>query len=142
MHDNQKSGKLTPHEALIHIMVTMAAVDRSLSDSELELIGYITTHLPVFNDFDRENLVPIAEDCGDALGHKDGLVTTLAHIASALPERLYETAYALAVEVAAADLKICDEELRLLELLRDVFKLDDLTCAAIERGARARYATL
>ena len=137
-----KSGQLTPHEALIHVMVTMAAVDRDLSDNELELIGYLTTHLPVFKGFDREQLVPVAENCGDVLSHENGLENTLRHVKAALPERLYETAYALAVEVAAADLKICPEELRLLEMLRDRFGLDDLVCAAIERSARARYRLL
>jgi hypothetical protein len=63
-------------------------------------------------------------------------------IASALPKKLYETAYALAVEVAAADLKVPDEEIRLLELLRDALNLDKLVTAAIERSARARHQTL
>jgi hypothetical protein len=60
-------------------------------------------------------------------------------IAAALPERLYETAYALAVEVAAADLFVEQEELRFLQILRDRLNLDQLTSAAIERAARARY---
>ena len=59
----------------------------------------------------------------------------------ALPHNLYDTAYALAVEIAAADLHVEQEELRLLQLLRDRLGLDKLTCAAIERGAMARYRT-
>ena len=58
-----------------------------------------------------------------------------------LPEGLYDTAYSLAVEVAAADLHVEQEELRLLQILRDRLGLDKLTCAAIERGAMARYRT-
>jgi hypothetical protein len=56
-----------------------------------------------------------------------------------LPEKLYETAYALAVEVAAVDRIVRNEEIRFLELLRDKLRLDKLTIAAIERGARARH---
>ena len=66
----------------------------------------------------------------------------LQTIAGALPRKLHETAYALAVEVAAADLKVPDEEIRLLELLRDALHLDKLVTAAIERSARARHQTI
>ena len=68
--------------------------------------------------------------------------TTLTMIADALPSKLYDTAYALAVEVAAADLEVAQEELRFLQLLRDKLALDKLVVAAIERGARARLRTL
>ena len=63
-------------------------------------------------------------------------------IAAACADRLHETAYALAVEVAAADLHVEQEELRFLQMLRDRLDLDSLTVAAIERGARARYRRL
>jgi hypothetical protein len=63
-------------------------------------------------------------------------------IANTLVPRLYETAYALAVEVAAADLHVEQEELRFLQLLRDRLDLDKLTVAAIEHGARVRYRTM
>ena len=56
-----------------------------------------------------------------------------------IPYELHETAYALAVEIAAADLTVTPEELRLLDMLRDFLKVDKLAAAAIERGARARF---
>ena len=62
-------------------------------------------------------------------------------VGKALPKRLRETAYALAVEVAAADLDVRPEETRFLELLSDALELDALATTAIERGARARHAT-
>ena len=133
------SRKLNHHEALIYVMVTMAAVDRQITDEELAEIGRITSHLPVFRDFDNENLVPIAEDCGALLGQESGLDDLLKRVAQSLPPKLFETAYALAVEVAAVDLDIRQEELRFLELLRDQLDLDRLSTAAIERGARARH---
>ena len=136
------SRKLTHHEALIYVMVTMSAVDREVTDEELARIGYITSHLPVFRDFDNETLVQTAEDCGAMLGGPDGLNKMLKTVATSLPLRLHETAYALAVEVAAVDLEIKQEELRFLEMLRDEFSLDRLSTAAIERGARARHMTL
>jgi tellurite resistance protein len=134
--------KITPHEALIYVMITMSAADRQISDRELERIAEIVRHLPVFMGFDVNNLAKAAERCGDLLSDEEGLAVLLDQVSSALPKKLYETAYALAVEVAAADLKVPDEEIRLLELLRDELHLDKLVTAAIERSARARHQTI
>jgi tellurite resistance protein len=134
--------KVTPHEALIYIMITMSAADRQISDRELDRIAQIVRHLPVFMGYDVNNLATTAERCGDILGDEDGLEQLLETISGALPKKLHETAYALAVEVAAADLKVPDEEIRLLELLRDALHLDKLVTAAIERSARARHQTI
>ena len=134
--------KLTPHEALIYVMITMSAADRQISDRELDRIAQVVRQLPVFMGFDENNLAKTAERCGDMLSEEEGLEELLETIASALPKKLHETAYALAVEVAAADLKVPDEEIRLLELLRDALHLDKLVTAAIERSARARHQTL
>ncbi len=134
--------KITPHEALIYIMITMSAADRQVSDRELERIAEIVRHLPVFMGYDVENLAKVAERCGDLLSNEEGLDDMLEMVASALPKKLHETAYALAVEIAAADLRVPDEEIRLLELLRDALHLDKLVTTAIERSARARHQTL
>lgn len=133
---------VSPHSALIYVMVTMSAVDRTMTDAELRKIGSIVKTLPAFKGFDEEDLVQEAEACGRLLSEEDGLETVLDLIAQSLPKNRYDTAYALAVEVAAADLSVGQEELRLLQRLRDRLGLDKLTIAAIERGARARYATL
>lgn len=136
------SGNASPYSALIYVMVTVSAADSSMNDAELRKIGSIVETLPVFADFDPENLVREAEDCGAVLSKDGGLDKVLDMVAEALPGRLYDTAYALAVEVAAADLAVGQEELRFLQMLRDRLDLDKLTVAAIERSARARYARL
>lgn len=135
-------GPLPPHDALIYVMVTMSAADRDMTDRELMRIGHMVKNLPIFESFDIDQLVTISEACGDLLSHEDGLDRILNDVAKQLPKRLHETAYALAVEVAAADLQIKPEELRFLQMLRDTLHLDPLTCAAIERGAKARHTTL
>jgi tellurite resistance protein len=132
--------RLTHHAALIYVMVTMAAVDRSMTDHELKRIGQIVSYLPVFDDFDINLLVVTAEDCGKVLASADGLPRLLTLIADALPENLRETAYAVAVEIAAVDRNVGQEELRFLEMLGERLKLSKLVVAAIERGARARHA--
>jgi len=50
--------------------------------------------------------------------------------------------YALAVEVAAADLAVGKEELRFLAILRDTLGIAPLVTAALERSDIARYQTL
>ncbi len=133
---------ISHHDALIYAMVTMSAVDRTMTDAELARIGNIVNNLPVFDDFDADKLVRVAEDCGEILSAEGGLEEVLNLIARSMPEKLYETAYALAVEVAAADLAVGQEELRLLEMIQDRLGIDALTKAAIERGARARHSIL
>jgi tellurite resistance protein len=133
------TAKPSIQDVLIYAMVTISAVDRVISDAELAKIGNVVTQLPVFASYDQENLVKTAEACGNILGDEDGLDTILSQIESTLPEKLHETAYALAVEVAAVDRIVHNEEIRFLELLRDKLRLDKLTIAAIERGARARH---
>jgi tellurite resistance protein len=133
---------LNHHAALIYVMVTMSAVDRVMSDGELARIGEIVSNLPIFADFDQEKLVKAAEDCGEILSSDGGLDRVLHLIRGALPKKLHETAYAVALEVAAADREVREEEMRFLELLGDTLSLDKLTVAAIERGARARNMVL
>jgi tellurite resistance protein len=129
---------LDHHEALIYVMVAMAAVDRTMSDAEFARIGEIVSNLPVFDDFDTEKLVPIASQAGEFLGSDDGLRRVLVAVRAALPEQLRETAYAVALEVAAADLDVPDEETRLLQLIGEALSLDRLVMVALERGIRAR----
>ena len=127
------------HEGLIYIMVTMSAVDSSMDDAELERIGRLVRFLPVFEQFDENDTLSTARRCSTLLSEQDGLSLVLDIIKDSIPERLHDTAYSIAVEIASADHEIRNEEIRMLQLLRDRFDLDKLTCAAIERSAIARY---
>jgi len=121
-------------------MVLTSAADRDMTDAELGRIGEIVTGLPVFRDYDRQLLPSAAATCADLMSDEDGLENLLSQITEALTPRLRETAYALAIEVAAADGHASDEELRLLEMIRHHFEIDRLIAAGIERGARARFS--
>jgi tellurite resistance protein len=133
------TGTVTVHDALIFAMVMASAVDNAMDDQEMARIGHLVEHTPVFADFSSDNLVGVATRCAALLAGPEGLDIALETIRDALPERLYDTAYALAVEVAAVDHAVRPEEIRLLQLMRDRFGLDKLTCAAIERSAIARH---
>lgn len=126
-------------DALIYVMVITSAADSSMTDRELFSMGDVVKTLPIFREFDQERLVKVAQDCGEMLQNNNGLDDVLALVARSIPAKYRDTAYALAVEIAAADLDVKQEELRLLQMLRDRFGLDKLTVAAIERGALARY---
>ncbi|PWL18430.1 cytoplasmic protein [Falsochrobactrum shanghaiense] len=134
--------QISPQDALVYIMITVSAADTTMTDAELASIGNVVSRLPVFEGFDRERLPKLASDCYALLAYEDGLdqILDLAH--DALPEKLYNTAYALAVEIAAADLHVEQEELEFLQMMRDRWTLDELTVAAIERSARVRYRKL
>jgi len=133
---------LTPHAALIHALVIVSASDRNMADAELAAIGDMVKHLPVFRDYDQESLIADARACGRLVRQSDGFRKALEAIAEALPDRLRETCYALACDVAGAGGKVTPEEARVLELLRQHLKLDRLVSAAIERSARARNMVL
>jgi tellurite resistance protein len=133
---------LDHHTALIYAMVTVSAVDRVMTDAELARIGEIVSNLPIFADYDQEKLVKTAEACGEMLGGDGGLDRVLGLVRAALPRKLRETAYAVALEVAAADLHVRPEEARFIDMLRDNLELDRLTAVAIERGIRARNQVL
>jgi tellurite resistance protein len=133
---------LNHHSALVYVMVTVSAVDRAMTDDELHRIGEIVSNLPVFSDYDDNKLVKTAEACGEILSADGGLQQVLRLVRGTLPEKLRETAYAVALEVAAADRLVRPEEIRFLEMLGDTLELDRMTTAAIERGIRARNATL
>jgi len=130
------------HSALIYTMVLVSAADRNMTDSELKSMGEIVRYLPVFRDFDPDSLPRTAKACAELLGDDQGLDKALEIIVESVPERLRETAYAIACDVAAADGKATQEELRLLEMLRHRLQVGRLAAAAIERGARARHQTL
>ena len=130
------------HQALIYIMVTMSGVDGLIGEKELKRIGRIVEGLPVFKAFDSETLTRIAQECGEILQQeKGGLEAVLGLVRDALPPSLHDTGYALACEVAAADLMVWREEIRFLSMLRDALDLDKLITAAIERGVIARHRT-
>lgn len=132
----------TAHEALIYLMVITSASDRDMTDVELARIGEVVRTWPIFMDFDDQRLVKVAQDCEELLHQEPGLEGVLDLARRAIPERLHETAYAAAFEVASVDLEMRMEELRVLQRLRQHLSVDGLTIAAIERATKARHRTL
>ncbi|MEP7240236.1 MAG: tellurite resistance TerB family protein [Devosia sp.] len=129
---------LSTQDALIHLMVIVASSDARISDRELGAIGNLVARSPVFDGFDETGLGQVAAEAIDLIKDSSDLDKVLDMVLGAIPERLHDTAYALAVEVSTIDLHLEQEELRLLEMVRDKLNLDGLISAAIEASARAR----
>ncbi|RPE67426.1 tellurite resistance protein TerB [Pacificibacter maritimus] len=133
---------MTEQDCLVAIMIAVSMSDENVRTSELLTIETIVNHLPVFANYDADRISMVSSTVFDLFSEEDGLDALFGLIRENLPARLFETAYALACDVAAADGAIRNAELRLLEEIRYEFALDRLHAAAIERGARARYISL
>src|SRR5262249_9132003 len=110
---------LDPHGALIYTMVLVTGAESSLPRAEREIIGDIVSHLPVFRGLDRTGLAEHLESCAVLLTGEDGLEATLAAIKAALPQNLRETAYVIACDLVASDGAATQEELQILDLIRE-----------------------
>ncbi|MEM9967594.1 MAG: tellurite resistance TerB family protein [Pseudomonadota bacterium] len=133
------SLSLSAQDSLVALMVAVSASDEDIRTAELIKIQSAVNILPIFVEYDTDRLSTISRTVFDLFEQEDGLDALFGLIREALPERLYETAYALACDVAAADGSLEEEELRLLEEIRYELNIDRLHAAAIERGARARH---
>ncbi|MEL6523054.1 MAG: tellurite resistance TerB family protein [Pseudomonadota bacterium] len=139
---NDNPPVLTPQDALVAIMIATSVSDEDVRTSELVTIQRVVDHLPIFAGFDLDRMQRVSGMVFDLFEEPDGLDALFGLIQEALPERLNETAYALACDVAAADGKLNQSELRLMEEIRHQLNVDRLHAAAIERGARARHMTI
>ena len=133
---------LSPQDCLDAVMIAICASDENIRTSELMTIQQIVNHLPVFAGYDVDRLKQVAQIVFDLFEEEDGLDALFGLVRASLPEKLYETAYALACDVAATDGKLRDTEIRLLQEIRYELNIDPLHGTAIERGARARHMRL
>lgn len=133
---------LSPQDCLVALMIAVSMSDENIRTAELVKIDSAVNILPVFAEFDTDRVRTLASLVADLFEQEDGLDALFGLIRDNLPERLYETAYALSCDVAAADGTLQETELRLLEEIRYELDIDRLHAAAIERGARARHISL
>ncbi|MCA0206796.1 tellurite resistance TerB family protein [Pararhodobacter sp.] len=137
---NEAAPPMSPQDSLVAVMLTVSVADSAIRTEELLAIEQVVNQLPVFAGYDADRIKIVSQTVFDLIEEEDGLDALFGLIREALPERLYETAYALACDVAASDGMLRQTELRMLEEMRHELNLDRLHAAAIERGARARFA--
>lgn len=133
---------LSPQDCLVAVMIAVSASDETIRTSELVKIENLINHLPIFATYDLDRMRLMAQTVFDLFSVEDGLDALFGLVRDNLPGHLFETAYALACDVAAADGTLTDGELRLLEEIRFELDIDRLHAAAIERAARARHMTV
>ena len=114
----EMARQITVHEALVYVMVMIAASDGKMPEIELKRIGRLASFLPVFEGFDPERIIPISRDIQTILAGPEGMDIALEIVKDTLPHRLHDTAYSLAVEIATADLHLDAAEIRFLQMLR------------------------
>jgi tellurite resistance protein len=137
-----KAAPLSSQDCLVAVMIAISASDENIRTAELITIQSIVNHLPIFSDYDVDRIKTVAAMVLDLLSEVDGLDALFGLIRDNLPSNLNETAYVMACDVAAADGKLKQEELRMLQEIRYELNLDSLHGAAIEMAARARFQTL
>jgi tellurite resistance protein len=130
---------LSPQDALLAVMIAVSASDENMRTAELVAIQRTVNHMPVFANYDADRIRVVAQTVFDLFEEEDGIEALFGLIRDALPERLNETAYALACDVATADGSLREVELRMLEEVREELNIDRLHAAAIEWGARVRH---
>jgi uncharacterized membrane protein YebE (DUF533 family) len=130
---------ISGQEALIYVMVSVAAADRTINTDEIQRISSIVRELPAFRSYTDDWFSSAAQKCVRQLSKPQGVEKVLSLVRSVLNPRLYETAYVLAAEVAASDMAEHPAEEQYLDLLAETLGLDDLTTVALERAAEARH---
>ncbi len=134
--------EFTPEDTLVAIMMAVTASDGTIHTSQLVSIERMVNHLPVFKDYKIERIKEVSHTVFDVLAEEDGLDILWDTVRTNLPERLFDTAYAMACDVTAADGTAHETELQLLADMRYELNIDRLLAAAIETGARARHRVL
>ncbi len=135
------TAPMSAQDALVAVMVAASASDQNMRTAELVAIQRMVNHMPVFADYDADRIRRVSQIVFDLFEEEDGLDALFGLIRAALPERLNETAYALACDVVTADGKHSQVELQMLEEVREELAIDRLHAAAIEWGARVRHMT-
>ncbi|MBV0891641.1 tellurite resistance TerB family protein [Paracoccus sp. Z118] len=132
----------SPCDALVAAMVATSASDAKMRTSELVAIERMVDHTPVFADYDASRIRAVAQTVFSLFEEEDGLDALFGLIREAVPERLYDTAYALACDVAAADGRLGEGEWQMLSEMRLQLEIDRLHAAAIELSAVTRHRVL
>ncbi|HWL57187.1 MAG TPA: tellurite resistance TerB family protein [Paracoccus sp. (in: a-proteobacteria)] len=132
----------SPCDALVAVMVGVSASDQNLRTAELVAIERAVNHTPVFANYDIDRIRAISQTVISLFEEEDGLDALFGLVRDSLPEKLYETAYLLACDVAASDGRLGEVEAEMLAEIRDQLEIDRLHSAAIEMAARVRHRVL
>ena len=130
---------LTPQEALVYTMVLAAEADHEIAEAEINVIGDLGNHLPIFRTVGRAKMTAMARACSELLAKPGGRAKVFAMIRETLAPQLRDTAYALACDVIAVDSRLRRDELDAREESRAELEVDPVMARAIEQVAKVRF---
>lgn len=129
-------------DALVALMIAVSASDQDMRTAELVAIERTVNHTPIFAQYDIDRIRAVSQTVISLFEEEDGLDALFGLVRDALPARLYETAYALACDIAASDGRLGEVEAEMLAEIRHQLNISRLHAAAIELSARARHTVL
>ena len=128
----------TQEEAILKLLYMTALSDQELHEIELDSIKAKLVTYPLFKTVTTKRREKVLSDL---LGDLPRTTTDelLKEINSIIPDNLKETAYALALEVCAKDLKMHKDEIKFLKKVAKLFGISDDLAQALRKSVDVRY---
>jgi hypothetical protein len=137
-------NNLDPIDSLIYTMTLSAAISGDITDKELNVIKYLFTTLPVFENSNNDHLSKKIIESLEVIKSEPNIenITDLINDSLKNNLNLKKTAYIIAIEIMMADLEVTEESFRLLELFENSFGLDNLETSSIKHTMKFKYQDL
>ncbi len=125
-------------------MTLSAAISGDITDKELNVIKYLFTTLPVFENSNNDHLSKKIIESLEVIKSEPNIenITDLINDSLKNNSNLKKTAYIIAIEIMMADLEVTEESYRLLELFENSFGLDNLETSSIKHTMKFKYQDL
>lgn len=125
-------------------MTLSAAVSGDITDKELNVIKYLFTTLPVFENSNNDHLSKKMLESLEVIKSEPNIENITDLISESLENNsnLKKTAYIIAIEIMMADLEVTEESHRVLELLENSLGLDTLETSSIKHTMKFKYQDL
>jgi len=125
-------------------MTLSAAISGDITDKELNVIKYLFTTLPVFENSNNDHLSKKIIESLEVIKSEPNIenITDLINDSLENNSNLKKTAYIIAIEIMMADLEVTEESYRLLELFKNSFGLDNLETSSIKHTMKFKYQDL
>ena len=132
---------LSAETAIVFCLLAVAQADGPVGVRELDLIAHLVETCRNGGEaFGKTGDTASLALARELLGAEDGLESGLVLVCAALDTARCAQAYALAADFVMLNARITPEEMRLLDILAENFRLDPLTRAAIDTAAQIRLA--
>ena len=132
---------LSADTAIMFCLLAVAQADGPIDARELDLITRLVETCRTGGEaLEKPGYEASLALAHELLGAEDGLESGLVLVCAALNTGRCAQAYALAADFVMLNARIAPEEMRLLDILAENFRLDSLKRAAIDTAAQIRLA--